>query len=124
MYLVLINTLNILMKRQALKKVLTIGFCLIGSLVSLAQTKEEEHGQKGIKKGNITERFQKFDTDSNGLLSIEEIKGTKLEERIGDKWEAIDTNGDAQVSLEELKAHRAAHRGEKKGKRKKLEAQD
>ena len=53
--------------------------------------------------------MRKLDTNKDGMLSRDEVKGRKLAQF----FDVIDTNKDGQLSKDELKAFRAARRASK-----------
>ena len=66
--------------------------------------------QPAAEKGK---RFQKIDTNKDGMISRAEAAGNP---RLAKKFDAMDANKDGQLSKDELKAYKVAHKGEGKGK--------
>lgn len=54
--------------------------------------------------------MHRLDTNKDGTLSRDEVKGHK---RLEKNFDAIDTNKDGQLSQDEIKAFRAARRASK-----------
>jgi hypothetical protein len=85
------------------------------------KTGGDRAGRKAVRDGKSAAGrvdpealFRKLDTNSDGKLTLEEIKaraGARIEpERIEKVFKKVDANSDAGVTLEELKAAREAFR--------------
>lgn len=60
------------------------------------------------KKPNAEKKFKKFDTNSDGVISLEEFKNKKRkkevsEKKIAKRFKKIDANSNGILSLEEYK---------------------
>ena len=56
-------------------------------------------------RSTLQTRFEEFDTDSNGMLSIEEFEAlhnTMTREMMMERFEHLDTDGDGQITSEEM----------------------
>jgi Ca2+-binding EF-hand superfamily protein len=70
---------------------------------------------KGSKKKDADVTFKKLDANSDGKLTIEEMKGKGKREaaKVEKRFKKADKNGDGKVTLEEMKGG-----GKKKAKKK------
>ncbi|WPJ95634.1 EF-hand domain-containing protein [Coraliomargarita algicola] len=75
-----------------------------------AQAKPDgEPGEAKGKRPSPQEIFQRMDSDENGTLSLEEVKGP-----LAEHFDKIDADGDGQITPKELRiAHQKRLKGEK-----------
>ena len=100
------------------------------------RAKKGGQAKKGGKKAKRTpeDRFKKLDANSDGKLTVDELKGKakgKRAEAMARRFKLQDTDGNGELSLEEFKTKpkRVAKKGKKKGagrkgKKKKAEAKN
>lgn len=91
---------------------------LVVALLTFSLTNAQD---KGRKKPNPEKRFQKIDTDQDGVISLEEFKNKKSkkevsEEKLEKRFSRIDADGNGAVTLEEFKQAKKGKKG-KKGKK-------
>ena len=78
--------------------------------------KKEKDGKKP-KGGNMEERFAKMDADSDGEVTMDELKaGLKKPEMAEKMLKAKDTDGNGSLSKDEFTAKRAGGKGKGEGK--------
>lgn len=83
------------MKNQTITKVAVSG--AIAVLVACSFTNNQSPEQKGGPIPTVEETFAKMDSNKDGKLSKEEVKGPLLND-----FSKIDTNNDGYISKEEL----------------------
>ena len=85
---------------------LMMGTCLM-MVGSLADAKDKNKAGGPKKKPSPQEVFNRLDTDGNGQLSLDEVKGdkhAKSPEQAETRFSKMDADGDGNVTLEEFKA--------------------
>ena len=90
---------------------LTLGLFAF-SLTMSAQEKKEQNFEKMLKR---------FDTDTNGSISLDEWKSAKRKnevpaEKLEKNYARMDADSNGEVTLEELKANFGKPKGKGKGK--------
>lgn len=84
---------------------------MIGSMSSMSGMMAGMGAMMGNRPSQ-EEMFAKLDGDGNGGISLEELEGTKLGDRIGEDFASIDTDGNGELSADEMQTHKEAKMAE------------
>lgn len=91
------------MKAKVMKVSVLIVFVM---MILSANAQQGQKNDQGHKAPPPPEKImERFDTNEDGKISVEELKSNERGERLLQKFAKIDTNEDGFIDLEELKAH-------------------